>query len=123
MENVQSNNDVNIIPEYTLIKRVILQQYYNAQVLLTTYDMKPKITNEKKCRESLILLSRSIQFKSYVLSSDYAKVFNSFISSPHRFEKFNLHLIFSICSLILEILGLTKVETENISKENVFQEV
>jgi len=112
------------IPEYSLVKKAILLQYYNAQNTLTSFDIKSTSNNHRRAREHLIILSRSLAFKSYVLTTgDSKKIFNNFLSSPNSYSNFDLHLIFSICSLILELLGLTKVETEELSKQNIYQEV
>lgn len=125
MEDKSENlTNMNIIPEYTLIKKVLLQQFYIAQLNLTQFDLKPTPNNELICRESIILLARSLSFKSYVLKDErLKKVFNDFVSNPVSFNNFNLHLVFSICHLIIELLGLLKIEQEQTIKENVYQEV
>lgn len=125
MDHPTDNSDsVSIIPEYTVIKKVILQQYYTSQNLLSTYDLKPTLPNEKRLRQSLIDLSRSLSFKTYVLEDKKLKDFFSyFLSHPYEFQTFSLHTVYAICHLIIEILGLTKIESEDVSKENVYLEV
>lgn len=125
METEQNqDNNVNIIPEYTQIKRVILQQFYTAQHNMTEYTAKPTQAKEKRLRSSLYDLANSLSFKSYVLTDQkIKKVFADFLSKPYNYHKFSLHLVYGICHLIIEILGLTKIESEDLTNENVFQEV
>jgi hypothetical protein len=123
-DNQTQENNVNIIPEYTQIKRVILQQFYDSQQRMTIYSLKPTDTNERKLRLALISLSNSLSFKSYVIKDKRIKeLFADFLSKPYLYGTYSLHAIFGICHLIIEIMGLTKIESEDMSNENVYLEV
>ena len=121
---MENKENVSVIPEYTLIKKVILGQFYTSQSALTQYDLSPSLKNETLTRESLILLSRSLSFKSYILQDPKLKSwFNTFISQPYNFRSFSLHVVFSLCHLIIELMGLLKIENENPDKEKSYLEV
>ena len=117
-----------VIPEFTKVKTIVLEQYFLAQNQLSVYSLKPSLNNELLLRGYLINLANSLSLKTYVLKDskdelEYKSYFQQFISNPNKFQSFDLHTIYSICHLIMEKLGHFNVESEVSNKENVFNEV
>lgn len=117
-----------VIPEFTKIKTVVLEQYFLSQQQLSKYSLTPSPKNELLLRELLINLGNSLSLKTYVLKDsndelEYKEYFQQFISDPNKFYSFSLNTIFSICHLIMEKMGYFNVESESSSKENVYNEV
>ena len=117
-----------VIPEFTKIKTIVLEQYFMAQNQLSVYSLKPSINNEMLLRGYLINLANSLSLKTYILKDskeeiEFKEYFQQFISNPNKFISFDLHAIYSISHLIMEKLGYFNVESESTSKENVYKEV
>lgn len=124
---VEETNKI-VIPEFTKIKTIVLEQYFLAQHQLSKYSLTPDFKNEKLLRELLINLSNSLSLKSHILKEtseelNFKNYFREFISNPNKFYSFDLHAIFSINHLIMEKMGYFNVEQETVYKENVYNEV
>lgn len=119
------NYSFETFADYDTVKGTILNLYYIALNAQTAFITKPDIKREKVLREALIQLSLSLAPKFYVIEDDKQKKYISyFLAYPKEFKNMvDYSAVFAVCQRVIEVLGITKIETARLNSWKAYTEV
>lgn len=117
------NAEYTTIPDYQLIKGTYANLYFVALENMGDYMMRKTQHNHDKARESIYNLSLALFPKIYVLKDDEAINYLAyFMRNPSKFEFIDIFACWLILQRIVERLGITKIETLQLSKHKSYTE-
>lgn len=122
---MNENINYSTFADFDTVKGTITNLYFMALNVHSEYILRPDYKREKVLREVLTSLSYALAMKMYIIDDDEQKKYIAYyLSNPQEFKEIkDLSAVFSVCQRVIEVLGITKIETPHITPWSAFSEV